>query len=436
MSIGFVRVANTGDSSRTVVSFAENNAGDTLFAIFAITATTADIDNPATETPTLTDSEGRVWTLAYSSVNNANNSGSFNGVAVYALQRCAASGSVDLDGSAVFGPPGDALQGWAGGFEVTSTFANFAFGDAHFQTGQIANFTLDYGAVANTDVLIGVAIDSNDGVQPVIALNVPPLVANGFGTLAGDGGTGDFLSQLFGVLSAPSYSDMSATVTVPATGDVFAFGLVLSGANNTGGSAATTLTFSIAKGPVPEPPHEGRVIATVQIDCTQQPVVSTVNFPELAVLGDISTPDEVAFVVAEFDLEHLFQGSGLSKIHSITCYSRPGFQLNPSDGNRTDVNEGEARTYYPALLTNTTTLQCVILGANAAAAIDAANGSQFFGEHMVHPFPANKSGMKYRFICPQYDSNAPVGKFLLQFYNWELPAGFVSPAGLITTTED
>jgi hypothetical protein len=206
------------------------------------------------------------------------------------------------------------------------------------------------------------------------------------------------------------------------------------------------LTFSINKGPDPIIPKEGRAIATVQIDCTQQGshlFGIPIDYPEYAYYGDTPAGNQVAgFVVIEFDLEHLFQGSGLSEVRTLMGWCRPNFtnyQAGSGDPfHREDLPFGqtEVNVYYAAMLTNLTTLQTVILGRTGTEVGNgsgSAAGGHSFGSHFVLPFPGNKHSLKYRFICPQGDPNQLKGKFTLQFCNFEINSAIISPEALIAS---
>jgi hypothetical protein len=216
--------------------------------------------------------------------------------------------------------------------------------------------------------------------------------------------------------------------TVNTATDVFAFTLVLGGSNSTSGPNAQTLSFSINKGPEPSFPKEGRAIATVQIDCTQQIVTPwPIDYPEFAMYSDANS-ETVGAIVLEFDLEHLFQGSGLSEVRTLMVWSRPDFNAINLP-HREDGFDSETNTLFPnlALLTNKVTLQTVMLGAQAASGNYGVSG-----EYQILPFPGNKNGLKYRFICPQFSLIAPIGKFTLQFLNFEVMGAIDSYAGILS----
>lgn len=435
MSITFVRPASGPGASPVLVSFTENNAGDTLVAYFAVVATTADFDAPPM---TLTDSNGSTWSLAYSNINFADAlAASFCALAVYINARCANAGTNTLAMPTQM-TPGDVLATWANGAEFATTFAAIDFSEVTFETfaGEGGAFPVTQTGSNNLQVAALYDAGLNTSGAGVLNANVSGSHPLGFA----EGSTSDSGIYGWGNIEAPTYD---GNISLGSGTSTFGFWLTLTGSNATGGSAATTLTFSINKGPEPIVPREGRAIATVQLDCTQQPVVSSVNFPELTVLGDIATPDSPAFVVAQFDLEHLFQGSGLSEVRYIACWARPAFQLN-TNGNREDVNAAGNLWVFPALITNTTTLQTLMFGENAAfTQVNSGAAGQpevgqagIFGQYSILPFPANKNSLKYRIIVPQFDPANPKGKFIFQFFNWDLTGAIASNAAVLTTTED
>ena len=216
------------------------------------------------------------------------------------------------------------------------------------------------------------------------------------------------------------------------TPDNFGFLILLEGGNATGGPNAQTLVFSINKGPEPIIPKEGRAVATVQIDCTQQSITPwPVDYPEFAIYP---TDDDnaVGAVVLHFDLEHLFQGAGLSECRTLIAWSRPAFNFQNSPHRTDGVYQG-AGFPSPALLTNTTTLQTVMLGGQAAAQSSVVGS---YGTYQIIPFPANKNALKYRFINPQPVLGAPIGKFILQFLNFEVMGAVESATGVLSLFND
>lgn len=427
MSIFFVRSAVGVSSDSVTVCFPENNAGDTLIAVFASTATSADFGDPSTDDPTITDSNGTVWTLAYSNVNFADALATvFCAIAVYICARCPNSSLVTLPmPGSLF--PGDVLATWSGGVELQSTFSIFTFDASAFNTD------------ASTTLVLPLAQDGTDSLT-IAGMFDASLTASNSSTLNSNTGQMDTLGNLFSSSTGTSvfgwgnttFSTSNILMLLDFATDVFGFAFVMTGSNASGGGAATTLTFSMNKGPDPIVLPEGRAIATVQVDCTQQPLVTSVNFPELCVLDLTNLILIQGFVVAQFDLEHLFQGAGLTEVRTIICWARPAFRL--TDNGREDLTSSNVLV-YPAILTNTTTLQTISFGENAATIINES--AQFgMGQYTIMPFPANKNSLKYRFICPQHDGSAPVGKYIFQFLNFEVAGAFASEAALLSIVTD
>jgi hypothetical protein len=421
-NLTLVRQALGPDATKLVVSFAENNVGDTLVAVFAAVAASGDFAPPDA---VLNDSNGNPWNLAYSQINQSSIvSGNFTAVAVYVCNRCAASPTVNDLNIPVELIPGDVLETWSYGAEFLTTYATLEFQSQVFQASESANFTLDLGDIlTNNRLLMGGTFSSNAGsTTTFFSTTLTALVPN----VNTDGEVGYLLNP--GAVQVPTLSHVNVAGPTP---DAFAFLLLFTGTNSTGGSAAQTLTFSINKGPLPEPPREGRAIATVQVDCSQQPVVSAVNFPELCFLDVTELNDVAGFTVCQFDLEHLFQGSGLSEVRSLMYSARPTFHLT-SEG-REDVSPSNT-FLFPAIITNTTTLQTLTLGDQAA--LDYNNDIQgCYYQTGVLSFPANKHSLKYRFICPQFDANAPCGKYILQFCNFEVPPHYMQPGKIAQTID-
>jgi len=412
--------------------------GTTGIAIFAATATTGDFGDPSSDALTLTDSYGNTWNLAFSSVNNLGaTSNVYNAIAVYVCDKLAVGGSAILLNMPSDLLPGDALVQWAAGWMVQTSFASLSFdvvdsngsnplGDV-FSLSQNGESDLVIGGVFASDLTAsGVALFSPSSAYTPL----PTLLATGFfGTTSG--GTNPGTAQVGLASSQLQNKAYSFDIQLDSATDTFAFLLAMSGANNTGGSAAQTLTFSINKGPEPIPPKEERAIATIEIDCTQQPLQTFVNYPELCMLDVTEVTDLAGFTVCNFDLEHLFQGSGLSQVRSLAYWARPLFHLT-SEG-REDVPTFD-QLVYAALLTNTTTLQTVMLGEAVSANLNVQNG-QAFGQYGIIPFPANKHSLKYRFILPQYQAATIRGKYTLQFMNFETPV-LLSQSGLLANAQD
>jgi hypothetical protein len=167
----------------------------------------------------------------------------------------------------------------------------------------------------------------------------------------------------------------------------------------------------------------------VQIDCTQQLIRGLpINYPEYANFGDgLGQTFPNGFIVCEFDLEHLFQGAGLSEVRTLAYWARPGFSLQAS-GNREDAGlepEEGGSAIMAALLTNKTTLQTIALGGSCEQQYGGSPNSTS-AEFGIVPFPANKNSLKYRFIAPQGSIDFALGKYTLQFMNFEVMGSIVS----------
>lgn len=435
----------TGSAGPTglTIEFAENNPGDTCIVAFMATSSAADF---VAAPSTIIDSENNVYTLAASLINHLTSvSAVYTAQFIYMCAKVAGSaGAVTIDMPSSIVTAG-IVNLWGGGSEYQANFATIKIDDVVFNGGFGTTITDLVLTMTGTDdiVLMGYA-DSGLNSVSGSTIQFQPFadILNDFPTQNALLFSGPAIAAIGGLLS----NEMSASTTVVvepggAVTDMFAFAIAFIGTNNTGGSAAETLTFSLNKGPAPIIPIEGRAIATVQIDCTQQISHSfglPIDYPEFAAYP-FSSLDATAFIVIEFDLEHLFQGAGLSEMRSLMAWSRPWFRSTNGVPPRFDVpvnNLSPNPEVYPALLTNTTTLQTVILGGSNFAN-QSWNGPvpSSFGETMIVPFPANKHSLKYRFIQPLSAGNAanPVGKYNLQFCNYEI-SPFISNGILSRTT--
>lgn len=407
------------------LSFAENNGGDTLAVIFA--ATSSDADFPAGPS-TITDSNGNTYTLQSSNINALTPvTNVYTGLYLYVCQKCvASSGTVTMNVPGDVITPGN-LNVWAAGIEFHAAFAEINFDVASYDGGSGADsFTLNQVQTGTDNVTLTGIFDSGLNTFSVGTVTNPPNTGTTQRTIAiAESSPVTDSSGLFGLFETLEANEEYAMSIIDAT-DTFGFAVSFVGTNNVGGSAAETLTFSLNKGPDPIVPIEGRAIATVQIDCTQQQshlFGPPIDYPEFSNYGD-KTQQPTSFIVIEFDLEHLFQGSGLSEMRTLMAWSRPTFQSNSGTPPREDVAALNADQFFPALLTNTTTLQTIVLGGTIPNGTDdTENGQYGFGESLIIPMPANKHSLKYRFICPQPDvsSFGPQGKFTLQFCNWDIP---------------
>lgn len=408
------------------VRFQQNDGGNALLAAFAASATTNDFGLPYT---TLTDTAGNTWNLIYSGSAD-NGLVGFNAIAVYCCQFALAFNgynTLTMNGSFY---PEDVLHKYAIGAAFQTNFSSLtlsAFGQVYIN-GQFlvpVHFAYDMPEVNANQLWFSGSFDAQESAVPSYQGGVIDLDDNQYFGTAVTGAallaTGTSKSQGF-FLNAINTGIQGREYLVPvlcpgSSPDVFGFSILLDGSNSTGqGPNAQTLVFSINKGPEPIVPKEGRAIATVQIDCTQQVVTPwPIDYPEYSVYSD-GSPSSVGAVVLEFDLEHLFQGAGLSEVRTLMAWSRPAFNFQNSP-NREDTAYQGAGFTIPALLTNKVTLQTVMLGPQAAY---NSGDSQSMGEYQIIPFPGNKNGLKYRFIAPQPVIGAPIGKFTLQFLNFEV----------------
>jgi hypothetical protein len=437
----FVRNA-IQDAAGLSLEFAENNGGDTLFAAFVAVDLLGAFGDPPPST--LVDSNNNTWTLAVSRFNRPAAIANFISWAIYYCEKCQnSSGANTLDGTTVFTDSGSVLSVWVIGVEFFTPFANITFDtydeiDGSSSTDASISYTQ---GVDDALILCGVFdADLNTFTAGVMANppNTPTTSRNeqvAVSAIANSNG----IFGAFETLIANNPQDLQ--MSIASATDAFSFAASFGGTNATGGSAAETLTFSLNKGPDPTIPIEGRAIATVQIDCTQQLshlFTAPIDFPEYANYGDIDNSPK-AFVVIDFDLEHLFQGSGLSQVRTLMAWSRPQFVAIGGVPPREDSADMDAIPFFPALLTNLTTLQTVVLGGSAVRynnGSDVADGQKSYGESLIYPFPANKHSLKYRFIAPQNQNaaNIPIGKYTLQFCNWEIPP--MLTCGVIAETPD
>lgn len=430
MSLNNITRVRVATPSSTSFEFTTNDVNDSLVAVFAAIATTGDFTQPPS---TLTDTAGNTWNLVYAEINNVGLvSGVYNAIAAYVCNACVAATDNTLDIPTELQPV-DALGTWSNGVEYNSIFPGLKFGNVQFSSSASSNFTLSNSINPASQIaifasfdsgLIGNDFETNSTFNLLTAeYNVSPVADSGNAWI----NDWTFFNYLGG-------GTLETPVHINTAQDVFTIVLVLSGGASvnpngpaTGGANAQTLVFSINKGPDPIFPKEGRAIATVEIDCTQQVVTPfPIQYPEYANFGDNSS-EEVGAVVCEFDLEHLFQGSGLSEVRTVMCWARPGFNLFDST-NREDVASQDIGFAFPAMLTNKTTLQTVLFGTAASQGIenDADNS---YASYTILPFPGNKNSLKYRFICLQSSLLSPIGKFTIQFLNFEVMGAVDSSQG-------
>jgi hypothetical protein len=425
--------------SPNTLTFQLNDGGNALIAVFSATATTSDFGTPS---PTLNDTAGNTWNMIYY-VSGKNNGPSYNASAVYLCSRAIAfNGHNNLEMNASF-YPADLLSTYALGAAFETNFIsltwNSQYGD--YLTAQTGGFAIFTPSVHANELWIGFAFDSSDTVTPEFDASS----ISGYGTTVtggvinpspSDTSQGQFLNAITSGISDLFFVPVNSS----GSPDNYGFGILLEGSNSSGGPNAQTLVFSINKGPLPIVPKEGRAIATVQIDCTQQTVVlPPIDYPEYANYGDYpgNNGSPTGFVICEFDLEHLFQGAGLSEVRTLSYYARPAFTL--TNRNREDLSPFTYFTtsgYFPPLLTNKITLQTVLIGSAAA---NLSSNGECFGSYAIVPFPGNKNALKYRFIAPVMafdefgDPQTPIGKYILQFLNFEINGSVESVAGLLSS---
>lgn len=433
-------------SGDTSIAFSSNAAGDTLVVVFAATALTNSFSTPPA---TLIDSAGNVWNQLTGVANfPGSGSGLYNAQFLYALNDCVASvgvNTLDMPSELL---PANVVQTWSIGWEFLPPSASPVYINQHaFVNGQSSlSIEIAISPGADTLILVG-GFQSTKSVPSMVDGPIAyPLSSysnaeawpnpNYTGSVSWtnfDGSTLDYF------LNTGNVTDSIV--------DVFGFAFALYVLDvpppPPPGGNAQKLVFSINKGPLPIVPKEGRAIATVQIDCTQQVVIpGAIDYPEYSLNPDdfanagFTEFAPVGFVVCEFDLEHLFQGSGLSEVRTLTAWARPWF--NFLNGKRRDEGfvvspidpSGTLLTAFPALLTNKITLQSISLGESAAL---NDLGAQAYGQYTVMPFPGNQNGLKYRFISPQAFLNNPIGKYTLQFMNFEVMGAYASYSAMMAS---
>lgn len=397
-----------------------NSPGDTLVAVFAAVSSSADFTSPA---PTLTASNGNLYVLESFSINiHSTVENTYGAIAIYVCRKVTETGPSSLQAPPQF-ITSDRVGIYAAGVELFSTFSQFEFDSVFYQATGGDTFSQDTTQSQADDICVSGIFDYQFTTLVAGTLTVS---ATGMTPASNDIATQTFTGVASNVTNGSGVLNISETFgpqdiegTIAGVPDIFGFALFMSATHAGGGSAAETLTFSLNKGPDPIIPKEGRAIATVQIDCTQQAshvFVPPIDYPEYSIYAESTAGQPTSFVIIEFDLEHLFQGSGLSEMRTLMAWSRPNFSADNNDPPRYDH---ATDTLFPAILTNLTTLQTVVLGGTATSNINDSNDA--YGESLVFPMPANKHSLKYRFIAPQQNASALVGKYTLQFCNWELP---------------
>lgn len=197
-----------------------------------------------------------------------------------------------------------------------------------------------------------------------------------------------------------------------------------------GGSSGGTSSMQILGGPKYsfECLPEGRRIACAVIDCTILAQVNgTFNFPEL---NDISGVEQLqGFVTVSFDLANFLNGpgAGLSECWSVIAYCKPMYGITPGGAAQDDFQVTPSSA-VPALLTNVSNGQTIVLGGGAVA-----SGKVAAVESVVFPFPYYGTSMPVRFIAPFLNLGLPLGKYTLLFCNFNVGSaasivGFFEPS--------
>jgi hypothetical protein len=422
MAFTLVRTATGPDQDSTTVSFSENDGGDFLIALFA---TVGSSNDGGAAPSSLTDTNGNVWDLLAWQNGIPIADGNDAAFAVYITGRVPASPTTnDLSFPAQL-LDSVVLATWSNGIEISAPYFSLAQDTNVFFNETASGDTVAVALSTLNEAIVSGIWDAslNTSTAGVLSSSPTPSMKN-----LGFGGAGASIADSnlygFGDFSGQDSTNIESSLDDATSTFGISVALVGSNTNPNAGGAAQTLTFGINKGPDPVVLKEGRAIATVQIDCTQQPVQGSVNYPEFALFD----PDLMSglgiegFTVCEFDLEHLFQGSGLSEVRSLMYWARPAFGID-SATNPVSREDGGYETAYPAMITNTTTLQTISMGGSVAnrTPFDGANSGYVTGANGVISFPANKHSLKYRFICPQANASNPLGKFNLQFTNFEVP---------------
>lgn len=430
-----VRVADhveyLGSNIQEILYDNGTTAGNSAMAVFATTSSAADFDMPP---DTIADTAGNIYNLIQVDTNNENtNAGVFMNFAAYVCYKTIEHPSeIGLETPPAFISPG-MIQQYAMGFQFRTLLADFASDDSFYEEDGADGFILTINNTGTDDLTVA-CIWSCDQTETTSSITIDNdesvLVDMTYSGISSNASMGTAHLCAWDTDTAP----LTTTAEVTGASGTFGFTFGLSARNSGGGSAAETLTFNLNKGPDPTVPTEGRAIATVQIDLTQQQshIFTSVDYPEFANPGDNEgvANNTTFFVVIEFDLEHLFQGSGLSKVHTLMAWTRLNFNESSTTPiiRQDGVSDEDAPETYAIMLTNMTTLQTVMLGGSNSAA-------QGNAEFLCVPFPANKGALKYRLISPQNQNNNlnPVGKVTLQFLNFEQPpivlSGTIAPFG-------
>jgi hypothetical protein len=390
--------------------------------------------------PGISDTNGNTYTLLTSSSSFPG-----QGVYVFAALNIAAGANTVTVTLATAAPLGMIIHEFAG-----VGHASASDGAANNDSGGTPT-SLTVGPITTTqtpDLLVTFCANNNSSST----IPSPPTGYLGGGTVTGNNmviASAYLLNASAGSHSATwnlTNSGSSTNVSLVALKGQFTtspetMGMLfrLAANNFAGGSASSSLAFNIRKAPEPIVPKEGRAIATVQIDATQithTPLsAQALAYPEITFDNQITpTNGWQSFAIAEFDLEHITnRGQGLSEVRGLIAVSRPMFQIDVV-GNATDFpgSAGYNMGHGLALLTNVSTLQCAILGSAAMSWQQSLNSQGAPIETMHLAYPASKGGMKFRLIllCDQYPlqggGTTGIGKYTLNFTNYELPSTFIS----------
>lgn len=369
-----------------------NNGGDLLIAFMAGLSASADFPTPPDH---IVDTAGNTYKLAFFSPDQST---AAEPIPAFAIFVCDSS-TVTSPGNQVSSPftwseIADVTQLTVYLYEYKTMFPNIAL-----DTSQVTAFGPGGGIVnldqsGDDDLVFGYGFATQaDGTVLLTYTNENQIVGN---------------FEFFGwreASNALETDDIAVDVTYTGATSASVIVVAFLGTNNTGASAQGSATLRMFPGPKPIVPLEHRAMAMVQIDCTQLQVRALpCNYPELTTSN---SSEFQGFTLVELDLEHITQGSGLTSVHHIHAYSRPDYSGD---------DFGEIVRSFPAFLTNVSTLQTYMLGANACEIV--ANGTGF--EHQVLPFSVSKNALKFRVIVPQSALNAPVGKFTIIFFNYDL----------------
>lgn len=434
--IALRRVATNGD---TTAVLATTNFGDAGVIVIMAVAATADFGDVATNSPQIRDDANNVYQLAYSQINVSETvSGVFLAVAVYICASLGASATPVTFTIPADLQPGDLVTSMVYGMEFEQSFNQYTFDVAAVALNELANFNISAGVVPNgaTDLCLCFAIDgslSNTGDMGFTGgtFNLGEQIATH------PGGPTDGASSILAFKEASvslGTQNLVGSIVVGSANGVNAWILGIR-ATQAAGSAGKQLTFQISKGPDPKTLPEGRAIATVMIDGSQQTFNNIVtppgiNFPEFSYfpVGVLPLVSEAwtQWWSTEFDLESVGpQGSRMSEVRSVISVSRPCFGVDQA-GQRSDIPgaPGYQQPFALAFLTNLTTMQTLVLGAQSLFWHEAFNPASAMTETVIQPMPANQGGMKFRFLVvkeqtPRPD-NAGCGKWILNFTNFEV----------------